>query len=312
MSDSDDLILAAIAGKRPSATGWARGNCPWCEIKTGKPDKKQCLGVLVTVGHWHCFRCGSSGYLHAGNGELEDLARDVIISEADRESIRAAMEPPDGFTLLFDGIEFSFAGDLMRDYLTGTGRTLDGDRKRELSESVCKSAGIGAIFSGCGSRCEPRCIRCRIRGRVVVPIFADDGVTWLGWSARALFKTSRKYLYPPGMQRADLLYNHRALHVETWRPVFVVEGVFDAIALYPDAVAVLGKTSLQQEDALLLAKRPIVVCMDGDAWREGRALSLRLRQKKKHAGFVRLEAGEDPDEVPRDVLDHYAAKSLEA
>lgn len=313
MSSRDELVTSAVSGRRANSKGWVRANCPFCELKTGKADKKQCLGLRVDVGKWHCFRCGSGGLLNASEDDLRDLGNMRPVKTAAEE--RIAIEPPEGFTPLFDGKEYSFPGDFMREYLTGKGYTADGDRKRELPEDVCRAAQIGAVFDGCGGACKEngdgvRCTRCKIRGRVVVPILDVDG-SWRGWSARAMWKASRKYLYPPGMQRAEILYNPGALRVETNKPVYVVEGVFDVIALWPDAVALLGKASEEQRDMLKDAKRPVVVCLDGDAWREGRALRDWLRLKGRCAGFIRMSAGEDPDEVNRAVLDRFAAESLE-
>ena len=313
VSDSRDaIVLAAISGRRPSRKGWVRANCPFCELSTGKADKKQCLGLRVDTGGWHCFRCGAAGYLHMGEEELAEVANKRPAALTLEEATRA-IEPPDGFVPLFE--DDDFAGDFFRSYLTGTGRTEDGERKRELPEAVCRAAGIGAVYSGCGSDCRAgdpprRCIRCRIRGRVVVPILDADG-PWLGWSARAVFSSSRKYLYPEDMARADILYNRRALSVETDKPALVVEGVFDALALWPDAVAVLGKPSEPQKEMLRAAARPVVTVMDGDAWREGRALSDWLRFHGRRAGYVRMAPGVDPDEVPRADLERLAAESLE-
>lgn len=314
MSDDsrDALVLSAISGRRASAKGWIRANCPFCELSTGKADKKQCLGVQVDSGSWHCFRCGAAGYLHMGEDELEEATRKRRAAPSLGPTI-PEIEVPDGFVPLFE--DPPLGSEFFRDYLTGVGRTSDGERKRELPEATCREAKIGAVFSGCGVDCRSgdpprRCTRCKLRGRVVVPILDVDG-RWLGWSARAVFPSSRKYIYPSDMPRAELLYNRAALNVRTEVPALVVEGVFDAIALWPDGVAVLGKTSEAQREYLRAAERPVVVVMDGDAWREGRALSDWLRFHGRRAGYVRMAPGVDPDEVPRADLDRLAAASLE-
>jgi DNA primase len=90
----------------------------------------------------------------------------------------------------------------------------------------------------------------------------------------------------------------------------VVEGVFDALALWPDAVAVLGKPSDQQVDALINAKRPVVIVLDGDAWLEGKWLAARLCLRGKRAGHIRLPPGVDPDEVDRKELEQQAMEAL--
>jgi DNA primase len=112
------------------------------------------------------------------------------------------------------------------------------------------------------------------------------------------------------MQRGEVLYNHTALHVETERPVMVVEGVFDALALWPHAVAVLGKPSHFQVDALASAKRPVAIVLDGDAWQEGYALAMRLRLAGQRAGSVTLPPKTDPDEVDRAWLEAAVAECI--
>jgi hypothetical protein len=282
-----DMVLNAVAGRRASNSGWVRGNCPFCEMKTDKPDRKQCLGLHVATGKWHCFRCGSGGIIT----DLPDDITDLKPETPEDKETRRPVEPPEGFRPIYDG-----------DWLTALmcAAPLDYLRGRGLSDELGKEAGIGAVFEG------------KLRGRVVVPIYDLDGGTWLGWSARAWYAGAfRKYLYPSGMMRAELIYNHKALHVATDKPVYVVEGVFDALALWPDAVAVLGKPSSFQVDALEIAKRPVVVCFDGDAWREGDALSRKLRFLGQRAGFIRLGPGIDPDEMDRAELDKLAFESLE-
>lgn len=252
-----------------------RGNCPFCEIRTGKPDKKQCLGLHVVSAKWHCFRCGTGGLLQEMPDDLTSFRPDV--AEVEQHSIEA----PDGFVELYREPGWSsISCDEPRAYLRGRG----------LDDDLGFDARIGAVLSGCGGGCEPRCIRCKLKSRVVVPIFDVEMKEWLGWSARAWYKDAfRKYLYPPGMQRAALLYNHAALHVETDEPAYIVEGVFDALALWPDGVAVLGKPSSFQLEALITARRPVVVALDGDAWREAEVLAQRLRFEGQQAGFVRLQ-----------------------
>jgi hypothetical protein len=303
VSRRDDLVLNAVAGRRANSTGWVRGNCPWCEIQTGKSDRKQCLGLHILTGKWHCFRCGSAGLIQNLPEDLATLRVDPTIAV---EEQKRAMEPPDGYTPLFDGdddwlVRLARAEPL--GYLSGRG----------ITDALGSEAKIGAVFDGCGEKCEPCCTRCKLRRRIIVPILAVDGESWLGWSARAWFKNAkRKYLYPAGMRRAEILYNHRALLQETDVPVYVVEGVFDALALWPDAVAVLGKPSPPQKEALVTALRPVVVCLDGDAWREADALTRWLRFNKQRAGFLRLPPETDPDEMDRAELNERAVQSLEA
>jgi DNA primase len=120
------------------------------------------------------------------------------------------------------------------------------------------------------------------------------------------------YCYPRGMNRDGLLYNAPALQEQTARPCYIVEGSLDALALWPDAVAVLGKPLKSQLRILAAAKRPLVVALDGDAWNEGQALAWTLQSLGVRAASVRLPPKTDPDEVPRNWLDGQAAGALRA
>lgn len=75
----------------------------------------------------------------------------------------------------------------------------------------------------------------------------------------------------------------------------MVEGVPDAIPYWPDAVSCLGKPSEEQIRLLTHAKRPVVMCLDGDAWRLGRRVAERLAYDEVQASFVRLPPKTDPN-----------------
>jgi DNA primase len=277
----DGLVAGALLDAIPSANGWWRTNCPFCSSTLGKPDRKRSFGVFVQTGGYHCFRCGMSG-------RAQNLALPESLADAPPVPIEA-MDPPPGFLALasHEG-ETALCLEPARRYLRGRG----------IDERLWRDAGIGACATG------------RYADRVVVPIMADDG-TWAGWVARTWNKQAeRTYLYPRGMQRGDLLYRHSILRERTTAPAMVVEGVFDVLALWPNAVALLGKPSGSQVEALVASNRPVVIVLDGDAWEEGRMLALKLRFRGQHAGSVRLPPRIDPDEVPLAWLHEEARRAL--
>jgi len=269
MATRADHIRAAIAGSPPSGTGWRRGHCPFCVERTGKADRRQSFGVHES-GRYCCFKCGVGGRVH-GDSTTAGPMPAVVAHE---------MDAPDGFTPLWSAAGAGAAClEPAREFL----------RRRGLPEATWAWAGIGACATG------------RYGGRVVVPIRADDGETWLGWVARSWVRQAeRPYLYPAGMARGEVLYNHRALLEEGDDPVIVVEGVLDALCpgCWPDGVALLGKVGGSQLEALQSSRRPVAVVLDGDAWEEGEMLAMRLRFGGQRAGAVRLPPKTDPDEVP--------------
>lgn len=271
----DELITQAVAGRTPGSQGWIRGTCPACPVRVGRPDRKQSLGVQVN-GVYHCFRCGLSGKL-----------RGFVTARSTRSPPKpvTAAEKPEGYLPLWGMSGNAVVARDAQEYLRGRG----------IMPRLVEDTQIGACISG------------RFAGRVIVPVLSDDKVSWLGWVGRTWAKVAaRPYLYPSGMRR--VIYNHAALLRSD--PVYIVEGVFDALAHWPHACALLGKCSNEQLDALMGAKAPLVIVLDGDAHEEGWALAQKLRFAGKRAGSIRLPPGVDPDAVDPDVLAAAAKRSL--
>ena len=284
--ERNELARQALsAAKFVTASGHARTNCPFCEAVVGKVDKKQCLGISVRSGFYKCWRCHTKGKLDGKEFDIPAVEKPVE---------KAPMQAPEGFYELGRGpgataISFSEA----REYLHHRGLT---------DPAVWAEARIGATLKG---RCS---------NRVVVPVTSPEGAWW-GWVARSWLKgVDRPYLNAPGMTVGSdgHFFNHAALLQPSERPVLVMEGVFDALHYWPHAVAVLGKPTEEQVHELAVCPRPVVVALDGDAWREGWALAMRLRLEGQQAGAVRLPPGADPDEVEPGWLWEEAEASLEA
>jgi len=156
------------------------------------------------------------------------------------------------------------------------------------------------------------CITGMQAGRIIIPVIASDG-TWYGWVGRAWAKKAdRPYFNAPHMSLGSVggFFNESALYVDTEVPLMVMEGVFDALAYWPDAVAVLGKPTCAQVQALKGAARPVVVVLDGDAWEQCEMLALSLQMEGVQAGWVKLPPQIDPDEVDHNWLRNTAVESL--
>lgn len=267
-------------------TGWWRVNCPFCIERTGKDDRKQSFGLLASTGGYHCFRCGVAGKLKLPE---ELLNEDFVYEEVDVADL-PTIERPEGFTPLATGDgSYSMVLEPARRYLASRG----------IKKQTAAEAGIGGCYSGYWAN------------RIVVPVKPAGAPDWVGFIARDWTNTAeRRYMYPKGMKRGSILFNHDALFVESDEPIIVVEGVFDALPYWPRAVACLGKPTGEHIAALMVSTRPIAVALDGDAWREGDALAALLRFEGRRAGFVKLPPGADPNSVDVDWLKTRAAQSI--
>jgi hypothetical protein len=270
--ECNELAQAALLVARfVTSSGFARTNCPFCPDVVGKEDRKQCLSISTSTGVYRCWRCGTKGRLKVETG-------DFIVPAGLKVEEKPVMAPPEGYLPLCEEPACSAeSADDARAYLLGRG----------LPERLWKEARIGVCLSG------------RFDGRVIIPVLSPDG-GWIGWVGRVWVKHHpRAYFNAPGMALGELTFNHKALLEQTDDHAYVMEGVFDALAHWPLAVAVLGKPTEAQVLAMAAARRPVVVVLDGDAWEQGWMLALRLRLEGQRAGAVRLPPTLDPDEVPR-------------
>lgn len=308
-----DEVIRVFGGKK--GRGWIRTNCPFCLDKTGKDDRKGSIGLNLSTGGYNCFKCGTTGMLP------EDMRDEIeYLPPAERGPFVAEKkdppELPEQFHPLWHGTNVG------ADWLEPAVSYMRsrGEKRPEggLLDQVVAEAFIGAAVSG------------RQANRVIIPL-PDyerfdlwDMRSWRGWvsrdysvwNAKRLGLTpplvTRPYLYCKNLNRDGYLYNEPALWVETDRPVYVVEGTLDALALWPDAVAVLGKPLESQIAKLVAAHRPVVIALDGDAWEEGWALGMKVRfmRPDRRAGSLKLPPRIDPDEIARPVLDEAAVRSI--
>jgi DNA primase len=167
--------------------------------------------------------------------------------------------------------------------------------RRGVRRSTCEATSVGACAEG------------RFAHRIVVPIEDDHG-SLVGVVARTWGKGEPPYLNSSGLRR--VLWNVAVLDAETDAPVLVVEGLFDALPHYPHAVACLGKPTHAHLDRLARSRRPVVMCLDGDARDEAWARAMQLRFYGVKTGVVLLDAGTDPNEYSTERLLRQAAESL--
>lgn len=285
MSFSDQQALAYQAFRQSMGTGkHRRANCPFCPTTVGKMDTRTSLAFNIKTAWYQCWRCGT-------RGRLEEIPAHILMQDVDLgDNEVKPMEKPEGSYRLWDkdGLE-SLSLRSARKYL----------KSRRISRKVWEGADIHACVSGSFS------------GRVIVPIKFNRHGAWYGFVARDWSnKKTLRYRYPKGMARGKFLFNQEALYVETTEPLLVVEGVFDALPYFPNAVACLGKPSEEQRELMLEATRPLVIAFDGDAHQEGWSLGLWLQFNGMLAASIRLPPKSDPNDVDRKWLVEEARKAI--
>lgn len=294
--EQNETVVEILGELRSGANNWHRAHCPFCVGVLGSDDKRFSFGMRIHTGNYHCFRCGTSGRLR----EAPEHFGVTGTAEPEELPPPSSIKPPTNCDALFcEPGASAVTYDHARSYLL----------RRNFTEKHWERGQFFACLNG--EYTGPTKTQ-RVRSRIIMPIFSvDDEKTWVGWVGRDWTNHAiRKYLYPEGMQRGQILYNHALLDVETDEPVLVMEGILDTVR-YDAAVGCLGKPSRWQTVALKRSKRPVAVCLDGDAWEEGAHLSRVLRLEGLRAGYVKLPPKRDPGDVDPDWLEAEARKCLD-
>ena len=275
---------------RQGAGGKVLARCPFCEERTGKPDRHGKLAVYPDGGVF-CYKCR---FYARGDAETaEELSR---FSPEEPEDEADAPSVPEGFAPLY-GPEASPIHTAARFYV---------ERVRNLAPEALEALGVGATEEGKYAR------------RIIAPVLDERG-EWLSFVTRSYTGNPRaKYLTAAcadgWLPRERLLYNEAALAFDTTAPLFVVEGWIDAAFLWPYAVATLGDVSEWQVRALvefaIRTGRAVVFAPDGDAWRKGHAHAESLKLSGAKSAALRLPPGKDPDECGRRELFNAAKAAL--
>ncbi len=288
-------VLRAVQFGTKIASGWIRASCPFCAGSGG--GARDNFGYNPQTTQYYCFKCQISGNL-GGSGQspyrpyIEETVKAHLLGEE-----RPTMEVPPGYVSLSSPEEYrKYKARGPIEYL----------RNRKINPSLIEQAKIG--YFGVD-------VPYGDRQRVVIPILDTSEKAWLGWVGRKWEKghdPRYTYRYNPGFDRRETLYNSHALTVSSdTHPIFIVEGAFDALYLWPHAVAVLGTYSEYQVQLLLQSKRPLVVVLDGDAHDLAMGFALKLDLYGAHVGCIRLPGRKDPDEMTLQWLYEEAYASLE-
>lgn len=219
-------------------------DCPWC----GKGNRHFTVHVSKPV--FNCWSCGVRGSWPLLIAKIEGIplheaermvSRAAFFTQSDQKEIEKKEIRP-----VYSEIELprkSFWTARSRSYLTGRGITHD--QIDEYGFYYCRSG--------------------RERNRIILPV-TMNGRT-VGYQARAIDPDAEvRYLSPKGASMGRFLFNYDELNRERG-PVWVVEGIFDAVAVATlglNVVAVFGKRISEDQQNLLSEWGNLVLCFDAD------------------------------------------------
>ncbi len=221
---------------------------------------------------FNCWVCGFHGgslavLMVPGSREQREYleGRSTAVQQVEEEQVRCS-SLPQGF------VPFRLSGDTEEaPYLTYL-------RRRGLTDQTVRLYRMGYVATG------------HLAGRVVVPSFDAVGMVNF-WSARTVWDRKPTYELPEASK--DVISNE---HMVDWtEPVYLVEGIFDEVAIGPQAISLYGKFMQPLLAKRLVERRPpiVYVCLDSDARREAVGLTQRLLGYDVPCALVDLP-GKDP------------------
>jgi len=258
----------------PSTSAYTRVNCPACEDR-GKDtaDNSRSLSINNENGFFKCWRCELKGKLFDNEDEE--------IEDENEEWEDVPLEMPSDFR----AIESSDEG---LNYMLGRG----------FDQETMRRAGVGFACWG------------KHAGRVILPFRGITGEL-VGWVGRTTRDANPRYWTAQGMDRSRIFYNDSEVYKKRETPLIVTEGPLDALKWWPHAVAALGKPTSEQKEKLAKHARPMLIILDGDAWREGLSIARELRRKGAEAYAIALEPGKDLAETKKDTIRKAAKFAFE-
>ena len=231
-------------------------DCPVCAIEKGldQTDGKGNLEINYGKHVYKCWACSETNSTHGPLGKLFDqfaskkqkkvylLIKPEELKKEEEKKIQLRL--PEGYTSFKDSNKrFIPHIEAMR-YLTSRG----------ITEDIIKKYNIGYTVTG------------DYAYRVIIPSYDIDG-TLNYFIARSWVPKKMKYKNPP-VPKDEIIFNERLINWD--KDIYLVEGVFDGFFL-DNSIPMLGKkmSKLLFETLYNKAKANIIICTDGDAWKDG-------------------------------------------
>ena len=224
-------------------------NCPVCDDDRNKHN----LEVNYIDNVYKCWACGDSENTHGSLGKIFDkygnkkqkklynvLKPETVVK---REKSKKALKLPESFTLFKDSSPVYPIRRQAMNYL----------KSRGITDEMIEKFGIGFCDKGDHA------------GRIVIPSYSTNGVLNY-YIARSWNPMSRAKYKNPEAEKDKIIFWENLID---WnKDIYLVEGAFDGLFL-DNPIPMLGKhmSELLFDTIYQKAKGNVIICLDGDAWK---------------------------------------------
>lgn len=224
---------------------WYNINCEFCQNHGHTQDVKYHFGINYKYGYTNCFRCGTkyklTYFLKIVHIEYD---KDDFVFEDSPLTItkKLDIEFPKGFVNTLDLFDSRYSSYV--DALEYIDKRIGIDLALKINAGFCRTG--------------------KYANRVVIPIF-DPGDNMTYFIARAIYKFIQPKILNPFGGRRTILFNWNI--AQRFSEIFIMEGVFGALTVYPYGIASLGKEITDDQILVILRSKVkiINIVLDGNA-----------------------------------------------
>lgn len=285
-----NTLKTTLKSKFPEITetneGWLNINCPFCVKRGFSVDKKRHLGINCGKEFVTCFKCHYSADLYFFFRDLNircefiSNKRSINTKKEEKKEITPIYELPDNINIkdlnkypnknCIDAIKYI---------------------ESRIGLLLAEELKIGFIPTG------------KYANRILIPIFKEGVLVY--YVARAIYSFLQPKILNSPAKKEGVLFNYDI--AKNFNEIFIMEGVFSALTIYPYGIALLGKV-ISEYNILAIIRVPniiyINICLDGGTQREAKViankmLSLTSRIKIK---ILDLEKDKQPDDYTLSAL----------
>lgn len=298
MSAQEDYIIATIIQNflgSPKNESGGESRVQWeynCPSQKCRADHNKYNLSYNSKNHiFKCWKCKYSGFISrlvSDYGSKEDLRRlRLLLPDYKHTNFNIFRKPeidhnlltcslPEGYMPL-NSERKSRLYELARNYVINV---------RKISENQIDKLNIGYTENG------PR------KYRIIIPSYNSVGKINYYEARTYLEGVKPNYFGPESPNKEDIIFNEKFINWDL--PVYLVEGVFDAIRI-PNAIPMLGKTpSPLLINKLLKQNAKVIICLDSDALKDGIDIYKQLTSLGLDVYFVDLKGKKDISKIFED------------
>ncbi|GIW58961.1 MAG: hypothetical protein KatS3mg087_0027 [Patescibacteria group bacterium] len=278
-------------------------NCPFCVYKVHRPDRR----MRLYINHHWGVPLPEAPFIKMK--ELikcfnEDCVQDEVFAQQLWDMVYEGLPPPQDFYVM-PTEEQSNQIEPIPPNIPITNLPVDHPACEFLINRGFDPYQIGSVYKV--GYCEVSAGH--LKGHIVMPIEMDGAL--VGWQARAIYPTKRKYYTCKGMRTSRVFYGYDLIPRE-YDYVVLVEGIFDVWRVGPPAVALFGTATSMYHQEILLKRgvKDILIMLDADARKKAEKIAEQL-SRCFNTIIVDLPSG-DPADFTREKCWAFIDKSLEA